>query len=154
MALRKKCVHVLLAEDDPDDRLLIRRAFHAVAPESTLTMVPDGEEVLDYLNRRGQYKEPETSPWPSLILLDLNMPRKDGHQVVREIKAVADFRSIPIVILSTSVSDQDIMLSYDLGVNAFISKPPSFSKLKKTVRSISDFWFEIVKLPPEQLPLV
>jgi CheY-like chemotaxis protein len=150
MSLNRRDVHVLLAEDDPDDRLLIRRAFHSVAPESTITMVPDGEEVLDYLYRRGRYCDPAECPWPSLILLDLNMPRKDGHQVVREIKAVVDFRSIPIVVLSTSVSEQDISLSYELGVNAFISKPPSFSKLKKTVRSLSDFWFEIVKLPPVQ----
>lgn len=146
-------MHVLLAEDDPDDRLLIRRAFHAVAPDSTITMLADGEEVLEYLNRRGPYADPSEAPWPSIILLDLNMPRKDGHQVVREIKMVADFRSIPIVILSTSVSEQDIMLSYDLGVNAFISKPSSFSKLKRMVRSLSDFWFDIVRLPPNQLML-
>ena len=117
-------------------------------------MVPDGEEVLEYLHRRGRYCDPQECPWPSLILLDLNMPRKDGHQVVREIKEVVDFRCIPIVILSTSVSEQDIMLSYDLGVSAFISKPPSFSKLKRTVRSLSDFWFEIVRLPPIHRTLI
>lgn len=143
----------MLAEDDPDDRLLIRRAFHAVSPDSTIAMVSDGEEVLEYLYRRGRYADSGAFPWPSLILLDLNMPRKDGHQVVREIRAIADFKSIPIVILSTSVSEHDIMLSYDLGVNAFISKPPSFSKLKKTVRSLTDFWFDIARLPPEQLAL-
>lgn len=144
---RKSYVHVLLAEDDPDDQLLITRAFRSVAPDSTISMVADGEEVLHYLHRRGAYADPEQAPWPSIIILDLNMPRKDGHQVLKEVRAIVDFRTIPIVILSTSVSDYDVGLSYELGVNAFISKPSSFSKLKKTVRSLCDFWFDIVQLP-------
>ena len=142
-------IHVLLAEDDPDDRLLIERAFRMAAPEGTISLVADGEQVLDYMHRRGQFSDPSKAPWPTLILLDLNMPRKDGHQVLREIKAVAAFRSIPIVILSTSVSERDIGVSYDLGVNAFISKPASFSRLKQTFRALSEFWFDVVKLPTE-----
>lgn len=148
MSPRKSYVHVLLAEDDPDDQLLIKRAFQSVAPHSTITMVGDGEEVLHYLHRQGSFADSEQAPWPSIIILDLNMPRKDGHQVLKEVRALMDFRMIPIVILSTSVSDYDVGLSYELGVNAFISKPSSFSKLKKTVRSLCDFWFDIAQLPP------
>lgn len=111
-------------------------------------MVSDGEELLDYLHVRGNYREPAECPRPSLIILDLNMPRKDGLQVLQELKSRSEFRQIPVVVLTTSVSERDIALSYELGVNAFISKPASFSKLKKMVRSLSDFWFDVVKLPP------
>lgn len=141
-------VHVLIAEDDPDDRLLVRRAFQSALPRSSIAMVADGEELLDYLHMRGKYGDPVECPRPSLIMLDLNMPRKDGLQVLQELKSMSEFRKIPVVVLTTSASERDIALSYELGVNAFISKPASFSKLKKMVRSLSDFWFDVVKLPP------
>lgn len=147
MSLNKSAVHVLLAEDDPDDRLLIRRAFHAVAPTSTITMVPDGEEVLEYLNRRGRYEDPAESPWPSLILLDLNMPRKDGREALREIKSNPDFRRIPVVVLTTSRAEEDIFRSYDLGVNSFVSKPMSFGGLVAVLKELGHYWVEIVELP-------
>ena len=144
----QQSVHVLLAEDDPDDRLLVKRAFQTAMPQSSISMVSDGEELLEYLNREGKFSDPVECPRPSLIILDLNMPRKDGHQVLRELKSRPELRHIPVVVLTTSVSERDVTLCYQLGVNAFISKPPSFTKLKKMVRALTDFWFDVVKLPP------
>ena len=102
---------------------------------------------MDFLKRRGKYTDPATSPRPDLILLDLNMPRKDGREALMEIKADPELRSIPIIVLTTSKSEQDILKSYDLGVNCFISKPVLFEELIEVVRSIGQYWFDIVKLP-------
>lgn len=140
-------VTILMAEDDPDDRLMAREAFEESRLANSLYFVHDGLELMDYLRRRGAYADAELSPRPGVILLDLNMPRKDGREALREIKADPDLRRIPIVILTTSKAEEDILRSYDLGANSFITKPVTFESLVNVVRTISSYWFEIVELP-------
>ena len=109
--------------------------------------VEDGEELMDYLLQRGCYLAPDAAPRPGLILLDLNMPRKDGREALREIKADPVLRQIPVVVLTTSRAEEDILRSYDLGVNSFITKPVSFDGLVEVMRALATYWFEIVRLP-------
>ena len=109
--------------------------------------VENGEELLDYLSRRGKYSQPGSAPRPGLILLDLNMPRKDGREVLRELKADSDLRRIPVVVLTTSQADTDIERMYELGANSFISKPVQFEALVNVMRSLGQYWFEVVELP-------
>jgi CheY-like chemotaxis protein len=142
-------IHILLAEDDPDDRMLTRRALVESRMETTFAAVKNGEELMQYLRREGAYAEGEASR-PDLILLDLNMPRKDGREALREIKSDAELRRIPVVVLTTSEAEQDILQSYDLGVNAFMTKPVTFDALAEAMESLGEFWFDLVKLPPEQ----
>jgi CheY-like chemotaxis protein len=112
--------------------------------------VADGEELMDYLHRRGRYADPASSPEPSLILLDLNMPRKDGREALMEIKSDARLKSIPVVILTTSKAEEDVRRLYELGANSFITKPATFQGLAEMLRTLSQYWFETVKLPTEQ----
>ncbi len=140
---------LLLADDDPDDRLLVRDALEETRWTADLKTVEDGVELMDYLRRRGRYVDASEAPPPSLILLDLKMPRKSGHQALKEIKEDPDLRWIPVVILTTSRQKQDISLSYDLGVNSFITKPASFGALVETMRILERYWFEVVALPGE-----
>ncbi len=140
-------VTILMADDDPDDRLMAREAFEESRLANSLHFVHDGAELMDYLQRRGDYADAASSPRPGVILLDLNMPRKDGREALREIKADPDLRRIPIVILTTSKAEEDILRSYDLGANSFITKPVTFESLVNVVRTISSYWFEIVELP-------
>jgi CheY-like chemotaxis protein len=141
---------ILLAEDDPDDRMLTIRALKKNRLANSIHCVENGEELMDYLYRRGKYAAAENAPRPGLILLDLNMPRKDGREALQEIKSDPSLRSIPVVVLTTSEAEQDIMESYSLGVNAFVTKPVTFDGLAKAIDALGSFWFEIVKLPPEQ----
>jgi len=138
---------LLLAEDDPDDCLLVRQALEKCRPTSDLRCVEDGEELLDYLRRRGKYGDPKQSPRPGLILLDLNMPRKDGREALREIKGDPKLRAIPIVVLTTSKSEEDVARAYNLGVNSYITKPVRFAALVEVMQAIGKYWFEIVELP-------
>ena len=138
---------ILLADDDADDRMLAREALAESRLANELRTVEDGEELMAYLTRRGRYADPALSPRPGLILLDLNMPRKDGREALREIKANPALRQIPVVILTTSKAEEDIYRSYDLGVNSFISKPVSFEGLVAVMRTLGRYWFEIVELP-------
>lgn len=142
-------VVILLADDDPDDRMLTTRALKRNRLANEIKTVEDGEELMDYLRRRNRYEDMYTSPLPGLILLDLNMPRKDGREALQEIKADPSLRRIPVVVLTTSEADQDILRSYDLGVNAFVTKPVTFEGLASAIKRLGDFWFEIVKLPPQ-----
>jgi CheY-like chemotaxis protein len=137
---------VLMAEDDSDDRVLVKDALSECAWDADLRFVANGEELLDYLLRRGPYQIAE-APRPGLILLDLNMPRKDGREVLREIKANAELRRIPVVVLTTSRADTDIQTIYELGANSFISKPVQFEGLVKLMRVIGQYWFGTVELP-------
>src|SRR5215211_1811341 len=114
---------ILLADDDEEDRMLAGDALEESRVVNDLRFVEDGEELLDYLYRRGRYSEPGAAPTPGLILLDLNMPKKDGREALREIKADADLRRIPVVVLTTSKAEEDIYRTYDLGANSFITKP-------------------------------
>jgi two-component system, response regulator len=140
---------LLLADDDPDDRLLVKDALEETRWTADLRSVEDGVELMDYLRHRGRYADPSEAPPPSLILLDLKMPRKSGHQALKEIKEDPDLRQIPVVILTTSRQEQDISRSYRLGVNSFITKPSSFGALVETMRVLERYWFEIVTLPGE-----
>jgi CheY-like chemotaxis protein len=139
-------INVLLAEDDPDDRYLISEALDESRLNIHLYIVEDGDELLDYLYRRDKYADESQWPTPGLILLDLNMPRKDGREALREIKSDPDFRRIPVVVLTTSVSEEDITRTYDLGVNSFIVKPSAFEKIVLLVRELNTYWFETVEL--------
>ena len=142
-----KPITILLADDDPDDRVLARDALAESRLANDLRFVADGEELLDYLHVRGRYSDPETCPRPGLILLDLNMPRKDGREALRELKADPMLRHIPIVVLTTSKAEEDIYRSYNLGVNSFITKPVSFEGLVSVMKVLGRYWFEIVELP-------
>ena len=140
-------VQILMADDDPDDRLMAKKALKEYRLKNGIRFVEDGQELMDYLHHRGKYADPATSPQPGLILLDLNMPRKDGREALAEIKADPELRRIPVVILTTSKAEEDILRSYDLGVNSYITKPVSFQGLAEALRVLSQYWFEIVRLP-------
>ena len=144
-----KMITILLADDDPDDRQLTRDAFVENRLANDLDCVEDGEELLDYLHRRGKHADQANKPLPGLILLDLNMPRKDGREALREIKADPELRRIPIVVLTTSKAEEDILRSYDLGVNSYVTKPVTFKSLVELVKVLGRYWFEVVELPPE-----
>ena len=140
---------ILLAEDDPDDRMLITRAFGKSKLASDVRTVADGEELMAYLKRTGGYADENESPRPKLILLDLNMPRKSGREALREIKADPKLRSIPVVVLTTSEAEADIVESYDTGANAYVTKPIRFEDLVSAMETLDRFWFNIVKLPAD-----
>ncbi len=142
-------ITILLADDDPDDCLMTRDAFMECRLSNPLYFVHDGEALMDYLNRRGRFADEAAYPMPGLILLDLNMPRKDGREALREIKRDPALRKIPVVVLTTSQAEEDVVRSYDDGVNSFISKPVSFSALIDVVQALGKYWLEIVDLPPE-----
>ncbi|HEX8463118.1 MAG TPA: response regulator [Abditibacterium sp.] len=142
-----KPVSILLADDSENDRLLTREALEESCVLNDLIEVEDGEELTDYLFRRGAYTLPADSPRPGLILLDLNMPRKSGREALEEIKADPILRRIPIVVLTTSDDDDDIINSYDLGVSSFITKPITFEALVDTMRTFGKYWIDIVAIP-------
>jgi CheY-like chemotaxis protein len=144
-----KPITILYADDDAEDRMLVRDAWAENRLANELHFVEDGEELMDYLRRRGQYTNLAGEPLPGMILLDLNMPRKDGREALQEIKADPRLRSIPVVILTTSKADEDILRAYDLGVNSFILKPVTFESLVEITRTLSKYWFEVVELPSE-----
>jgi len=138
---------ILMADDDEDDRMLTSDALRVSKLANDLTTVNDGEELMDYLHHRGKHAPPAASPRPSLVLLDLNMPRKDGREVIREMKADPLLRSIPIVVLTTSKAEEDIERSYNLGANSFIVKPVTFDELVQALKVATEYWFEVVELP-------
>jgi CheY-like chemotaxis protein len=138
---------ILLADDDPDDRLLARDALAAGRVANTLRVVEDGEELMNYLHRRGAYGLEGAAPRPGLILLDLSMPKKDGLGALAEIKADPVLRQIPVVVMTTSSGDEDICRSYDLGANSFVTKPIRFETLVDVMKTIGRYWFEVVELP-------
>ena len=145
-----KMITILLADDDPDDRKLTQDAFMENRLANDFHAVEDGEELLDYLHRRGQYESLRGEPLPGLILLDLNMPRKDGREALKEIKADPELRRIPVVVLTTSKAEEDIVRTYDLGVNSYVTKPVTFKSLVELIRILGCYWFEVVELPPEE----
>ena len=145
-----KAITILMADDDPEDQQMTERALKQSRLVNDLRFVADGEELMDYLHRRGQYAESAASPWPGLILLDLNMPRKDGREALAEIKSDPVLRCIPVVVLTTSRDEQDVLESYDLGVNSYITKPVTFQGLVEAIGVFSRYWLEIVELPKER----
>lgn len=145
-------ITILMAEDDADDRMLTREAFNECRLANPLQFVVDGEELMDYLHRRGQYADAARYPMPGLILLDLNMPRKDGREALREIKADPALREIPVVVMTTSKAIEDVSNSYCDGANSFITKPVSFAALIEVVHTLGKYWLQIVDLPPRGHP--
>jgi CheY-like chemotaxis protein len=141
-------ISILMADDDEDDQLLAREALAENRLANPIHFVTDGEQLLAFLRNRAPYEDREAYPRPGLILLDLNMPRMDGREALREIKADPDLRSIPIVVLTTSKAEEDILRSYDLGANSYITKPVSFEGLIEVMRSLGGYWLGIVQLPP------
>jgi CheY-like chemotaxis protein len=136
-----------MADDDADDRLFAKEAMEEARLANDLHFVEDGEELMDYLHHRGRFADLNGAPRPGLILLDLNMPRKDGREALEEIKGDPDLRRIPIVVLTTSKAEEDIYRTYDLGVNSFITKPISFASMVEVMKTLKKYWFEIVELP-------
>lgn len=143
----KNSIPILVADDDLDDQLMIKEAMQESRLLNELYFVKDGEDLLKYLERRDLYSDEKKYPMPGLILLDLNMPRKDGREALREIKSNPELRQIPVVILTTSKAEEDIFRSYNLGVNSFVTKPVQFSSLVEVMRALGQYWFEIVRLP-------
>ncbi|MCK4224312.1 MAG: response regulator [candidate division Zixibacteria bacterium] len=139
---------ILLAEDDPGDQELTRRALEQSRIRNELYIVEDGEEALDYLLRRGKYEDPASSPKPDLMLLDLNMPKMDGKQLLKQMRADPNLRRIPVVALTTSKQESDIIRTYDLGANSYIVKPVNMDQFINAVKVLKDYWFQIVVLPP------
>lgn len=142
-----KPITILMADDDADDRQLTREAFVESRLANDLRFVEDGEELMDYLKRRGKYADPATSPRPGLILLDLNMPKMDGREALQEIKADPVLKRIRIVIMTTSKAEEDIYRSYNLSAASYIAKPVTFEALVETVKVLGKYWLEIVELP-------
>jgi CheY-like chemotaxis protein len=140
-------ITILLADDDEEDRLMTEEALKESRLANDIRFVTDGEELTDYLFRRGAYQDPGRSPTPGLILLDLNMPKKDGREVLAEIKNDPSLLQIPVVVLTTSKTEEDIIRSYALGVNSFITKPVTFEGLVEAMTVFTHYWFEIVALP-------
>jgi two-component system response regulator len=141
-------ISILLADDDEEDRELTRDALQHSLLANELRCVVDGQELMDYLRREGPYADPSAdAPRPGIILLDLNMPKKDGREALAEIKADESLRRIPVVVLTTSSDEQDVVRSYDLGVNSFITKPVTFAGLVEALRVWGRYWFELVELP-------
>ncbi|VBB42114.1 Response regulator receiver protein [uncultured Desulfatiglans sp.] len=148
----RTCVNrvILIVDDDPDDFFLARLAFKRSGQETEereFQLVSDGEELMDYLYRRGRFASLENTPLPCLILLDLNMPGKDGREALREMKQVRDFRQIPIVVFTTSGEQEDIVYGYDMGASSYISKPAEFDALVEIMTCIGQYWLNVVKLP-------
>lgn len=137
-------IHVLLVEDDPGDVLMTQEAFEHHKLRNQLHVVPDGVEALAFLRREGEHAD---APRPGLVLLDLNLPRKDGREVLEEVKNDASLRSIPIVVLTTSQAEEDILRSYNLHANAYVAKPVDFERFIEVIRQIDDFFVSVVKLP-------
>lgn len=140
-------VTILMADDDPDDRELTQEALEDSRLGNELHFVVDGEELMDYLHRRGDYEHLRDEPLPGVILLDLNMPRMDGREALREIKADPRLRQIPVIVLTTSKAEEDIVRSYELGANSYISKPVTFRNLVETMNTLGRYWLQIVELP-------
>ena len=148
MKTEGKMITILLADDDPDDRQLTRDAFAENRLVNMLHTVEDGEELMEYLRRQGRYADQKNVPLPGLILLDLNMPRKDGREALKEIKADPELRRIPIVVLTTSKAEEDIAKAYALQANCYVTKPVDFQNLMQVVGAIESFWLTVVRLPP------
>jgi CheY-like chemotaxis protein len=142
----RKPIEILLVEDNPGDIQLTRIALEDNKMSVNLNVVEDGVEALTFLKKEGQYIN---APHPDLVLLDLNLPRKDGREVLAEMKADPILKRVPVVILTTSQAEEDVLKAYNLSANCYINKPVDFDRFVKIVRSIENFWFTIVKLPPE-----
>lgn len=141
---------ILLAEDDRGDQILTQRAFEEGRIKNELHIVEDGEAALDYLFRRGEYEDPKKSPWPDILLLDLNLPKIDGRQVLEKLKEHEKYTNIVTIVLTTSKQEEDILKTYNLGIKSFITKPIALDDFIKTVQMLGQYWLQIVVLPPRE----
>ncbi len=144
---KKQPMHILMADDDEDDRRSVAKAWKTARSANPINFVNDGEELMDYLYHRGKFADAADWVRPGIILLDLNMPKKDGREALREIKADPELRQIPVVVLTTSKAEEDVYGTYDLGANSFITKPVTFTSLVELVQTLGKYWVEIVELP-------
>lgn len=147
MNTQPRAITILLADDDAEDRILAEDALRECGLADRLRFVENGEELLAYLRRQGRYAGPGAAPRPGLILLDLNMPRMDGREALRALKADPALRRIPVVVMTTSKAEEDIYRTYDLGVSSYVAKPVSFEALVGVMRAIGLYWFDTVLLP-------
>ncbi len=150
MRVAKEPIHILFAEDDTDDQLIVREAFTESDIKEELFFVKDGIELLDYLYGKGRYSDRSTYPLPDIIFTDINMPRMNGFEVIKQIKSDPHFRKIPIIVLSGSKMNEDILQSYELGANSYITKKLNFDCVKVVVEALQKYWFGIVELPDEK----
>lgn len=150
--MKMQSITILMADDDEEDRMLTRKAFDLNRVGNDLRFVEDGEDLLDYLYRRGKYQEEGSAPRPGIILLDLNMPRLDGREALEIIKRDPSLRRIPVVVMTTSEADQDIARSYDLGANSYVTKPVTFESLAQVIKALDEYWFDVVALPEREEP--
>src|SRR4051812_29569605 len=142
---------LLIAEDDADDRVMIEEVFRENFFTTKVKFVEDGEELMSYLNRVGKYDDSIAYPMPQLILLDLNMPRKDGREALKEMKSDKRLRRIPVVVFTTSHAQEDIIKTYNLGVSGYITKPVTYRDLVHFIKTLNNYWFEVVQLPHRAL---
>lgn len=149
MTTNKAHITIVMADDDDDDYLLTSKALKESRLLNKLHRVKDGEELLEYLRHQHKYADQETYERPGIILLDLNMPRKDGREALKEIKSDPKLRNIPVVVFTTSKAEEDVYKTYELGVNSFITKPVTFDNLIKVMQTLGTYWLEIVELPGE-----
>jgi two-component system response regulator len=147
MSSKRQPITILMADDDEDDRNMTKEAFEESRIGNDLRFVVDGEDLMDYLKRRGRYEDPASSPRPGLILLDLNMPRKDGREALAEIKGDPALKQIRVIIMTTSKAEEDIHRTYDLSAASYITKPVTFEGLVDVIRTLGKYWLEIVELP-------
>jgi len=147
MSAKQKSIVILIADDDAEDRMLVKDALDEGRLKNDIHFVENGEELLDYLHNRGRFADKEKFPTPGLILLNLNMPKKDGREALKDIKTDPHLRLIPVVVLTTSKAEEDILRTYDMGVSSFITKPVTFTALVDVMKTLSKYWFEIVELP-------
>jgi CheY-like chemotaxis protein len=145
-----KPVVILIADDDAEDRMLVKEALEESRLINDIRFVEDGEELMDYLHNKGKFADKQQYPKPGLILLDLNMPKKDGREALKEIKADPALRIVPTVVLTTSKAEEDVLKTYNLGVSSFITKPVTFRSLVEIMQTLSKYWFEIVELPHQK----
>ena len=143
----KRSVSILIADDDQDDCQMIKEALAESHLLNELHFVKDGEELMQYLLLKGKFDDRKKYPLPGIIILDLNMPKKDGREALKEIKAQPGLRQIPVIVLTTSKAEEDIYRTYNLGVNSFITKPVAFDSLVQVMKGLGHYWFEIVQLP-------
>lgn len=144
MAGEHRPIRLLMAEDDREDQMFVKKAFEASRLTNTLEIVEDGEQLLEFLHQRGKYANARR---PDLLLLDLNMPKKDGREALQEMKKDPDLRRIPVIVMTSSAAEEDVVRSYDLGVSSYLQKPVTFKKLVAVIEILGKYWFEIVTLP-------
>ncbi len=146
-------ISILIADDDADDRMMAKEALDECRLANHIDFVEDGVELMSYLRAQGRYAGKGATRRPGLIILDLNMPKMDGREALREIKADPSLRRIPVVVMTTSKAEEDIYRTYDLGVSSFVTKPVTFDGLVSVMRALGRYWFEIVELPDAGAPL-